>query len=67
MSAREEVQEFMDRRIKQLKIMTDHFEQFGNFNDPSKVVQHAMNLALINDLKGIKNELDTIIDWGRDK
>lgn len=67
MSAREEVQEFMDRRIKQVEMMTKRFEEFGNLNDPERLVQHAMNVALIVDLKDIKNQLDITVDWGRDK
>lgn len=67
MSAREEVQEFMDRRIKQVDLMIKRFEEFGNLNDPERLVQHAMNVALINDLKDIKNQLDLTVDWGKDK
>lgn len=67
MSAREEVNEFMDRRIKQVEMMIKRFEDFGNLNDPERLVQHAMNVALINDLKDIKNQLDITVDWGKDK
>lgn len=67
MSAREEVQEFMDRRIKQVEMMTKRFEEFGNLNDPERLVQHAMNVALLSDLKDIKNQLDITVDWGKDK
>lgn len=65
MGAREEVQNIMDRRINELKVMTDHFDKYGNFQDSNKVIQHAINIALLRHLKDVKNQLKYTVDWGK--
>lgn len=63
MSLKSEIFDYIDMRLDYFNRKIDRFENFGNIHSERELIEHAMNIAIKDELLTIKKDLYYTIPW----
>jgi hypothetical protein len=63
MSLKSEIFDYIDMRLDYVNTKVDRFEILGNTGSKSACIEHAMNIAIKEELLTIKNDLYYTMPW----
>lgn len=63
MAIKTDVFSILDARIEILERKVEWFEKFGNRNRTKEVLEHALAIERLSELKSIKSDLEYGVHW----